>query len=253
MLTRPERRGRTSSKQWMLKCPNCQFERSYWDAGGIRWKAQRESDSVWQMPQLRTKRRLVRIQKRLSMSESKPQSLTFTCPKCGAPQNYQGGAAPTIQCPYCDTTLIVPEALRTTTPNFAAFNTTEITREAAVLAEIKKLADDGKKIQAIKLYRETFGTGLKEAKDAVEAIERGQNIQVAQIGFGAAEAYQIASGGQNITIGTRPGGGVQVATSKSNSGCVTWVIVLIVVIVIHLYRFAPCLECGHFRHVCADL
>ena len=27
------------SKQWMLKCPNCGFERSYWDAGGIRWGA----------------------------------------------------------------------------------------------------------------------------------------------------------------------------------------------------------------------
>ncbi len=24
------------ARQWMLKCPNCQFERSYWDAGGIR-------------------------------------------------------------------------------------------------------------------------------------------------------------------------------------------------------------------------
>lgn len=24
------------SKQWMLKCPNCGKERSYWDAGGIR-------------------------------------------------------------------------------------------------------------------------------------------------------------------------------------------------------------------------
>lgn len=27
------------SKQWMLKCPNCQSELSYWDRGGIRWKA----------------------------------------------------------------------------------------------------------------------------------------------------------------------------------------------------------------------
>jgi predicted RNA-binding Zn-ribbon protein involved in translation (DUF1610 family) len=27
------------SKQWMMQCPNCQFEQSYWDTGGIRWKA----------------------------------------------------------------------------------------------------------------------------------------------------------------------------------------------------------------------
>ncbi len=27
------------SRTWMLKCPGCGFERSFWDLGGIRWKA----------------------------------------------------------------------------------------------------------------------------------------------------------------------------------------------------------------------
>lgn len=27
------------SKRWILKCPNCNFERSVWDVGGVRWKA----------------------------------------------------------------------------------------------------------------------------------------------------------------------------------------------------------------------
>lgn len=27
------------SKQWMLLCPNCGHERSFWEVGGIRWKA----------------------------------------------------------------------------------------------------------------------------------------------------------------------------------------------------------------------
>jgi len=36
-------------------------------------------------------------------------------------------------------------------------------------AAVRQLADDGKKIEAIKLYREETGLGLKEAKDAVEA------------------------------------------------------------------------------------
>ena len=27
------------SRQWMVKCPNCGFERSVWELGGIRWKA----------------------------------------------------------------------------------------------------------------------------------------------------------------------------------------------------------------------
>jgi ribosomal protein L7/L12 len=40
-------------------------------------------------------------------------------------------------------------------------------------AEIQDLLRRGNKIEAIKLYREQTGLGLKEAKDAVEAIERG--------------------------------------------------------------------------------
>jgi ribosomal protein L7/L12 len=39
--------------------------------------------------------------------------------------------------------------------------------------------ESGQKIEAIKLYREQPGAGLKEAKDAVEAIERGQAIPAA--------------------------------------------------------------------------
>ncbi|MGI5376847.1 ribosomal protein L7/L12 [Streptomyces sp. CA-251387] len=36
--------------------------------------------------------------------------------------------------------------------------------------EVVALVRDGKKIQAIKVYREITGAGLKEAKDAVEGI-----------------------------------------------------------------------------------
>ena len=38
------------------------------------------------------------------------------------------------------------------------------------LAEVRALAASDQKIQAIKLYRERTGVGLKEAKDAVEAM-----------------------------------------------------------------------------------
>lgn len=27
------------SRRWMVRCPNCGFERSVWEMGGIRWKA----------------------------------------------------------------------------------------------------------------------------------------------------------------------------------------------------------------------
>jgi ribosomal protein L7/L12 len=42
--------------------------------------------------------------------------------------------------------------------------------------QIKELIVREQKIAAIKLYREATGVGLKEAKDAIEAIERGEPV-----------------------------------------------------------------------------
>lgn len=55
--------------------------------------------------------------------------------------------------------------------------TTRSTREpagngiAAVDEEIEAAIRSGRKIDAIKLYRATYGTDLKEAKEAVEALQ----------------------------------------------------------------------------------
>jgi ribosomal protein L7/L12 len=40
-------------------------------------------------------------------------------------------------------------------------------------ADVRRLADDGQKIEAIKLLRAQTGFGLKEAKDAVDAYLGG--------------------------------------------------------------------------------
>jgi ribosomal protein L7/L12 len=45
--------------------------------------------------------------------------------------------------------------------------------EGDSVAAIRALLLAGNKIEAIKAYRERYGVGLKEAKDQVEAIERG--------------------------------------------------------------------------------
>lgn len=44
--------------------------------------------------------------------------------------------------------------------------------------EVQDLLRAGKKIEAIKRYRELTGQGLKESKDAVEAMEQGQAVEV---------------------------------------------------------------------------
>ncbi len=45
--------------------------------------------------------------------------------------------------------------------------------DAVAAGDIRALLAGGNKIAAIKAYRDATGAGLKEAKDAVEAMERG--------------------------------------------------------------------------------
>ena len=46
----------------------------------------------------------------------------------------------------------------------------------AVTLEIRQAIQDGKKIEAIKLYREMSGVGLKEAKDFIEEVQRRAGV-----------------------------------------------------------------------------
>jgi ribosomal protein L7/L12 len=79
---------------------------------------------------------------------------------------------PFIKCPECaqevsDAASACPKCGRPLIP----------ASQAETAAIIKELLANGRKIEAVKLYRERVpGTGLAEAKDAVERIERGEAI-----------------------------------------------------------------------------
>jgi len=49
-------------------------------------------------------------------------------------------------------------------------------RDVAFEEELLALLQSGQKIPAVKLYRERTGTGLKDAKEAVEALQRGEGL-----------------------------------------------------------------------------
>ena len=51
-------------------------------------------------------------------------------------------------------------------------------QQAQKLKGVKRLVQERRMIDAVKLYREITGAGLKEAKDAVEAIARGEPVQI---------------------------------------------------------------------------
>lgn len=78
------------------------------------------------------------------------------CPACRC-DNPEG----TPICRECGTNLPMPPA-------------GEPVSDASGDADLVALVRDGNKIEAVKLYRERHGVGLKEAKDAVEALEEGR-------------------------------------------------------------------------------
>jgi ribosomal protein L7/L12 len=73
---------------------------------------------------------------------------------------------------------------------------------AAGLEEVHRLMLQGQKIQAIKVYRELTGVGLKEAKDYVDALESGSPLAAAnpapRSSGDLAEVHALAVRGQKI-------------------------------------------------------
>ena len=109
-------------------------------------------------------------------------SPTFNCPRCGAPLEYDGGPDLTVECPYCRSSAVVPEELRGGRTHAGVLGAlSEVARLAGPLAEIARLARSGRKIEAVKLYRQTFSVGLQEAKDAVDKIERGEPLTMTDV------------------------------------------------------------------------
>lgn len=103
---------------------------------------------------------------------------TFTCPSCGAPITYDGAGA-TTRCPFCSQSIIVPDTIRTAGGDDLNPGTA-FPHESDPMAEVIATLHAGKKIEAIKQYRQMSGLGLKESKAAIEAIEAGQAARVGE-------------------------------------------------------------------------
>lgn len=99
-----------------------------------------------------------------------------------------------MRCNFCGNSVIVPEELRqdaTRPEQQSAPSLDNIIGQAARLGELGQLVRSGNKIAAIKLYRELFGSSLRDAKDAVERLERGQPVEVMNVESGAYQNVQI--------------------------------------------------------------
>jgi hypothetical protein len=112
-----------------------------------------------------------------------PKLNVFACPSCGASLSVDGSAA-TTKCQFCGNTVIVPAEIRgqAAAPGYSAAAMGGIA-QGAPLKELGNLIRAGNKLEAIKLYRELFGSGLVEAQSAVDRLALGQGVQVVYMGM----------------------------------------------------------------------
>lgn len=94
------------------------------------------------------------------------------CPICGV-ENPPG--AP--RCEKCKAWLTQTADLGATTKPAAPATDTA---DPAFVREILELVRTGRKIEAVRIFREATGSGLREAKEAVEAIEAGRQTVYAE-------------------------------------------------------------------------
>ena len=110
----------------------------------------------------------------------------FKCPACSAPLEFQGN---TIQkCGFCGGSVIVPSEVfgRAASAKADPFPRQEASSDpiralAQGVENVRRLISEGKKLEAIKEFRQTFGVGLAQAKTAVEAMERGHGVNISDM------------------------------------------------------------------------
>ncbi len=130
-------------------------------------------------------------------------TMLLICPACGAPLDPQPNQA-TVKCAYCGNSTILPSSMRSPishgdiATSASGFDANSMLNQTTRMKEVVELVRNGKKIEAIKLFRELTGTDLKEAKEAVEAIEAGKP-------FAMNVGSQVSSAniGSGITIDAR--------------------------------------------------
>lgn len=157
---------------------------------------------------------------------------TFKCPSCAAPLEFEG--KPMQKCPFCGSNVIVPsEMFYPPAGRHANVDFSSLTGRALKIAEIQREIQRGNKINAIKIFRETFGTSLKEAKDAVEAMERGESVDISGMQVQAHNVIDLRNNPEALDVVKKAG----FAIGGSILGTVLLVTLIIVGMIAAIFYF----------------
>ena len=105
-------------------------------------------------------------------------SVPFQCPSCSRELYYNAGEETFQMCRFCGSKIIVPSTVIHHQEAIDARPTERAIEDQRnfKIAEIQSELNAGRKIHAIKLFREAFAADLNTAKTAVEMLESGQRI-----------------------------------------------------------------------------
>jgi sugar lactone lactonase YvrE/DNA-directed RNA polymerase subunit RPC12/RpoP len=126
------------------------------------------------------------------------------CPTCAAPLDYPKSGEQSMRCPYCNSTVILPGAQQTNSPNIdLSAILGPMLGKSVDIAQLTNLLQSGRKIEAIKIFRQSSGMGLAEAKDAVEKLAAGQspNRSAYVPSYNSIGAAKLASSGTKFGLG----------------------------------------------------
>jgi uncharacterized Zn finger protein (UPF0148 family) len=114
------------------------------------------------------------------------QKIKLDCDACGAPLEIEHPGF--YRCPHCGRTYLIEGIMepRPSRPNLKMKNEKKKSAPASInqgtqstpkvseedIIKIKELLYKGSKVQAVKLYLDKIGGGLREAKDFVDAIAK---------------------------------------------------------------------------------
>jgi DNA-directed RNA polymerase subunit RPC12/RpoP len=102
---------------------------------------------------------------------------TFSCPSCGAPLEPDGDQ-PTVRCIYCNSSVIVPEAMRRDDePDWAEAGVHIGTQvNLGTVIDVSRLIRAGKTDEAAAAYAKAFDIPLEDAHTAVQRLASGQAV-----------------------------------------------------------------------------
>lgn len=150
---------------------------------------------------------------------------TLNCPNCGAPLDYKG-SDPIIRCPYCNTSVVVPENLRAK-PTFSSkpsnFTLTgsgdmgSLLQKARRIKEVKDLAQTGRIEEAISLYREITDSSRTDAEAAVQGLSEGRPIMLTDLSARSMAARGISVGSMSAQAPQYSTPAIQIQTPAGNT------------------------------------